>query len=513
MKNRLAQILLLTALLTLSLVAILPSVASVSWSPNDTQVTTDPGSDYSSAMTQTADERVWLFWHRLPTVGSGDIYYKTYNGASWSTETKLIHDSTDDINPAPLFTKNGTFWLFWTSGTNSSTYRIFYRTSLDGGSLWSAKSILTNTTYADRRPSVMQANDGKIWVVWYSQRAGNNDIYCKVYDGQSWSDDYQLTFNSASDREGSIIQAQNGTIFVFWSSFRTGGYEIFYKKSSSNGASWSNETQLTTTSTGVWDEQPFAVQTRDGTIWVFWRSDRGGNNYDIYYKTYTGSIWSGDMLFAGGNTEETLPSVFQTANKTLWVAWSSTVGTGDSDYDIWLRTTVPNAHDVGVASVVTSPTHVYREFGTQVQVKVDVRNYGLSTESFTILAYANSTLIGAHTVTNLARNAKTSFNFTFGMSTLAYGYYVIRAETTPVSGETDFTDNTLTGDPVTLTIVGDVSGDGVINISDVSQLNIYWYDPPVIGSLGYSPKADLNRDGIVDIFDSAILNLNWGLHW
>jgi len=472
--------------------------------------------DYAPAITQTTDERIWVFWHKLYYSGAEDIFYTTYDGSTWSPETQFITDSTNDITPAPLVARDGTFWLFWSANTmGSNNYRILYKTSTDNGFSWSSPATLTspplNTTYSDREPSVMQAADGRIWVLWYSQRSGNMELYYKIYDGQSWSEDTQLTVNSSEDKYGSIMQARNGTIFVFWTSLRTGNYELFYKKSSNNGNSWSGETQLTFES-NLADNLSFALQTRDGTIWVFWQREGGPSDYDIYYKTYSSSAWSSDLVFLGGNSDDGYPTAFQTANKTLWVLWSSNKAF-DSDLDLWFRTTLPYAHDVGVAGIATSPTHVYREFGTQVQVKVDVRNYGLNTESFTVLVYANSILLGARVATNLASNAKTSFDFTMDTSALAHGYYAIRAETTTVSGETDLTDNTLNGDPVTLTIIGDISGDGIVSIPDVSYLNSYWYDPPVIGILGYNQKADFDRDGTVDIFDSAILNLHWGHHW
>ena len=394
----------------------------------------------------------------------------------------------------------------------SNNYRIFYKTSPNNGTSWSSKAILTNTTYSDRRPSVMQATDGKIWVAWHSKRAENNDLYYKTYDGQSWSNDTQLTFNSASDYGASIIQARNGTILVFWSSFRTDDYEIFYKTSSHNGAHWTNATQLTNRKND-WDILPYATQTRDGKIWVFWQSGKPLQDYDIYYKTYDGSAWSSDTLFVGGQSEEALPSVFQAANKTIWVAWSSTVGSGDSDFDIWYRTSVPYTHDVGVASIVTSPTHVYREFGTQVQILVTARNYGLNSETFTVTAYHNSTQIGTQTVTNLAPNAKTTLTFMWDPSNLPYGFYTIKAETSTVPGETDTTDNSFTGSLVTLTIPGDANGDGVVDVADVGKINAHWYDPPVIGNLGYDINVDINGDGVIDLYDAAIINVNWKKSW
>jgi subtilisin family serine protease len=56
---------------------------------------------------------------------------------------------------------------------------------------------------------------------------------------------------------------------------------------------------------------------------------------------------------------------------------------------------------------------------------------------------------------------------------------------------------------------GDANGDGIVDMSDVSMLNVHWYDPPLVGSLGYDCATDFNSDGFIDIFDKAIINANW----
>jgi len=515
MRSHLARTVLLTILLV-TLIVIISPVNSVSWSPTDTQLTTAPQSDFSAAITQTPDERIWIFWHRIPPGKiDADVFCKTYDGTTWSDETRLISDSTNDINTAPLFARDGTFWIFWTADVmGSNNYRIFYKTSSDNGQSWSTKTLLTNTTYSDRRPSVMQATDGKIWVLWHSKRDGSNDLYYKVYDGQSWSDDTQLTFDSQSDHEGSIMQARNGTIFVFWSSYRTGDYEIFYKTLSNNGESWSAETQLTDAPTN-WDELPSAMQARDGKIWLFWASHKstGNYDYDIYYKTFDGSNWSSDTLFAGySTTDETLPSVFQATNKTIWVAWSSNIGSGDSDFDIWYRLTIPYDHDVGIASVTSSRSILYRGFETQVQINVDVWNYGLNTESLTVAAYYNSTKIGNQTLT-LPSNSHATLTFAWNPQNVPYGYYTVRAEVSPVTGESDTVDNRFTDGRVTVTIAGDINGDMTVNGLDLTPINAHWYDPPLVGLQGYDANADINNDGRVNLFDAAIINVNFDRSW
>lgn len=639
-----------------ALTAAVPSGHAVSWY-SDTQLTTDPVSDYTPAITQTQDGKVWVLWNKVPLIGSADIYYRTYDGAWSTTDIPLTTDSGNDVNPAVLQSRDGKFWLFWTSDRTGNTgyYKIFYKTSSDNGQTWSDDSQLTyeakylyvnyyddtitgnwtrtvdspylatidypinyinqttestmgsignfhfedltlyaseklyieiytrqiasendaldavevwlydeslslytlvgtltpDTTWSwkstsdvssllntlskvnaakaylvkktngapqnieidamrikidlgiDRRPSVMQAADGKIWVVWYTRRTGNNELFCKVFDGIAWSDDTQLTYDLSSDWEPSIIQALDGKIWVFWSSFRTGDYEIFYKTSTDNGASWSSDTPLTISITS-WDEAPAATQTRDGKILVAWQADRSGKDYDLYYKIYDGSSWSSDTALVNYRLEDQFPSIFQAENKSLWVGWSSSRA---DDFDIFYKLSIPDMHDGGITSVTPSQTVLYRGYENPVQISVDLWNYGLSQDTFTVTLYRDITEIGVETIT-LVSNTMTTLNFTWNTSSLSLGYYSLHAEVDVVPGEIDISDNNFTDGTISLTFAGDSNGDGRVDASDLFDLS-KTYGLDTSGS-ELNPECDFNGDGKTDVSDLFDLGRNYG---
>lgn len=148
-------LLFLTLIFSAILFTTIPQGNAISWY-TEKQLTTDPSSDYSPAITQTRDGRIWVLWHADRT-GDMEIYYNTYNRIAWSGDKRLTTNSGNDINPAATQSGDGGFWLFWSSDRMGpiGNYKIFYRTSNDQGETWSSDSQLTNTTYSDRRPSVM----------------------------------------------------------------------------------------------------------------------------------------------------------------------------------------------------------------------------------------------------------------------------------------------------------------------------------------------------------------------
>jgi len=219
-----------------------------------------------------------------------DIYYKvSHNGASsWSNDNPLTNNNVEDVDPSIFQAANGTIYVLWASNRNGSN-DIFYKTSSDFGSSWSNEKQITNDTNRDNSPSIIQTQDGKFWVVWSSDRTGDYEIFCKTYDGSSWSIDERLTYSNNSDSCPSILQTLNGTIWVFWGSDElspTSNGDIYYKASNDNGDTWSESVQFTTDNNE--DTWPCAIQTCDTKIWVVWtsnRADQPGGNWDIYYRT------------------------------------------------------------------------------------------------------------------------------------------------------------------------------------------------------------------------------------
>jgi len=91
---------------------------------------------------------------------------------------------------------------------------------------WSVNiTRMTTELVSDTDPSIIQTNDGRIWIVWAKAVMGDNTLFCKTsFDlGATWSDEKNLTYIppliiTAHDESPSIIQAANGTIWLVYHS-------------------------------------------------------------------------------------------------------------------------------------------------------------------------------------------------------------------------------------------------------------------------------------------------------
>jgi len=430
-----------TLLFLLVIALITPVGYAVDWSL-DMRLTWNSASDGMPSMTRANDGRIWLFWQSRRT-GNYDIFYKIYNSSSvhqWSPETRLTDDSNWDYLPYAMQAANGRIWVVWASNRTGGGffYDIFYK--VYDGSTWSADTRLTFDASNDEFPSIAQTNDGKIWVFWNSRRTGNNDIFYKttVDNGVSWSADTRFALSHATDDDWdpAVIRSADGKLWLFWviSPSQAIYYSVF------DGSSWTSRLSLTGSTVENW--HPAATQTNDGIIWLVW--DKGSDTAptDIYYKTFNGSTWSSETQLTTHGDNDSGPSIAQDSQGKILIAWASDRGDGIiQPYDLFYRVySVSPVHDVELFSVVPNATAIIR--GQNVAVEVVARNRGTSSETNAVVkCYVNSTLLGSRTL-NMAPGELYPFYFTWFTSGFASANYTLKANITSVSGEVNIIDNT-----------------------------------------------------------------------
>jgi len=113
-------------------------------------------------------------------------------------------------------------------------------------------------------------------------------------------------------------------------------------------------------------------------------------------------------------------------------------------------------------------------------------------------------------VPSLAAGTSAIINFTCLFYPLHTGYYQLTAIVDSQNNITETTraNNTLVLGNVPVTVMGDINGDGVVNILDAVIIAQAWGSTP--SSPNWNIRADLNHDGKVDILDAVRIGLHWG---
>jgi len=143
--------------------------------------------------------------------------------------------------------------------------------------------------------------------------------------------------------------------------------------------------------------------------------------------------------------------------------------------------------------------------GYENRIYATVENFGDYDETFDVTAYANKTLIETKIVF-LPIGGSTDITFTWDTAGFAFkGVYKISVNATQVPYEVNIDNNNFTNSDVKVTIPGDIDGDFYVDISDATQIGLYWLQlvPPA------PANADINGDGVIDIGDATQIGLNW----
>ncbi|MBN2240076.1 MAG: exo-alpha-sialidase, partial [Dehalococcoidales bacterium] len=288
------------------------------------QVTDDVNTDCSSSICTASDGTLWIAWESDRS-GNYDIWYKTSsdNGKTWSSEFQLTTDTSNDLGPDIYQTTDGDVWVFWYS-YRSGNFDIWYTITNDGGISWADPVQFTFNTDEDMQPSVTQTSDGRLLVTWSSLRSENWDIWYResTNDGLSWSYPIRITTDSELDMEPSIIQMNDGQIWIVWASYRSGHFEIWQKSSNDNGQTWSSANQITNGNNFY--REPSVTQTDDGKIWIAWWN-LWNSTWNIYYKSSVdeSATWGEVIQFSYYTGWEGFPDITALADGKIAIVWSS----------------------------------------------------------------------------------------------------------------------------------------------------------------------------------------------
>ena len=526
---------ILFVMLLLCVTAGIRPATAITWANSINRFTTISYYDGFPSITQTSDGKIWLVWSRS-ILGNLTLYYKTSLdlGTTWSEEMNLTEPLTagNDQNPSIIQAMNGTIWIAWASdrpplfpqtpvpdfnltadpssltipkgGSDTSNITV---TSMNNFSDPVDLSIMhepsgvsstlnptqvtpppngtaTSTLTVSVEPTATPGNytitvkgkGGKMvhavdiaLEIIGSAGAGESggsappyaassppdgawedyDIYYKVShdNGATWLNDTLLSNNDFDDLCPSIYQLENGTIFLAWQSLGSGNQDIYYM-TTVDGTIWSNTTQLTTYSGH--DRAPSVTQTSDGKIWVAWSTNRTGDN-EIFYKTYDGTSWSDDMRLTYSPDSEVAPTILQTIDDNIYIFWCSTPPT-TGDADIYYKV----SSDDGAS------------WSESIQFTTDNNE-----DMWPSATQARDTKIWVVWVSNRADQPDGNWDIYWRTS-----------------------------------LAGDINEDGIVDIVDLSIIGYAF--GTFEGEPNYNPDADINKDGIVDIGDITIVCIYYG---
>lgn len=161
--------------------------------------------------------------------------------------------------------------------------------------------------------------------------------------------------------------------------------------------------------------------------------------------------------------------------------------------------------DIAITNTLPSKTVTN---DTTVYINVTVENHGEFAETFNVTVYYDTVTIGTQTVANLTVGSAITLTFTWNTMVVPAGSYLISTTATTVPGETNTGDNSYVYGYIIETILGDVTGEGKVDILDIATIASAYGSYP--GHPKWKPNADLDNNNRIDILDIAKAAKNYG---
>jgi len=170
--------------------------------------------------------------------------------------------------------------------------------------------------------------------------------------------------------------------------------------------------------------------------------------------------------------------------------------------------TVPTTHDVAVTSVNASRAWVYQGFSTPINVTVI--NNGDFVEDVDVTFYYNITsndMIGTQTIT-LSPGQNQTIVFIWNTAGVPYCHNYTITAVADIPVDINPAGNTLDGGKIKVRILGDLNGDGTVDLKDVYQVALAFGTAP--GDARWNVDADINDDGQINVRDYYTVCRNFG---
>ena len=284
------------------------------------RLTWNAGDSRFPAMAIDSSDTLHVVWQD-DTPGNLEIYYKSSadSGTTWSAVRRLTWTAGDSWHPDVAIDSSSTIHVVWDDDTPEGT-EIYYKRSQDGGDTWSAARRITWTPDFSYDPAIAIDSSDTIHIVWYDYASGDSDIYYKQSQdgGDTWGASRRLTWTTGASYTPAV--GTTSSVHVIWEDETPGPAEIYYKSSPDSGSTWSAARTITSTAGGSF--MPVIAVDSSARIHVAWYDNTPGN-LELYYMRSEddGSSWSSAqrLTWTGGGSRYIATAI--DSGDGLHIAW------------------------------------------------------------------------------------------------------------------------------------------------------------------------------------------------
>lgn len=240
------------------------------------------------AVTVARDGSIWVAWQGFRPWGDRVYAEEIEPLAARAPDTKpyvLNRGEGDVFRTAIAEDTEGKIWVVWSERKNDK-WDLYART-FDGLS-WSSEHRLSRASQPDTQHQLVRAPDGTLHLVWQSYRNNRAGIFHRQFDvNNGWSRETRVSASDANNCwEPSLAIDGSDSLFVAWDQYGPNGYDIRMRER--RGNSWREIVDVA--ATARFEAHVTVAADQEDRIWLAWHESGvnwgkdWGYPYDITEK-------------------------------------------------------------------------------------------------------------------------------------------------------------------------------------------------------------------------------------
>ena len=122
----------------------------------------------------------------------------------------------------------GRAWIFY-SAQRAGNFDLYARSARADGTL-SSEIRLTSDPGTDISPVAATDSSGRVWVAWQAFRNNNLEILASAQTGDTFAPEAIVSTSPASDWDPAIATAPNGEVAISWDTYDKGDYDVYLRR-------------------------------------------------------------------------------------------------------------------------------------------------------------------------------------------------------------------------------------------------------------------------------------------
>jgi len=186
--------------------------------------------DRSQAQLQSTKQVITDFGFLARPAGGDQVFLLHYSKSQrvWTGPFPVTGTGEDLMRVALAVDGQGRAWIFY-SAQRAGNFDLYARGSRADGTM-SSEIRLTTDPGTDVSPVAAADAGGRVWVAWQGFRNNNLEVLASVQTGDTFAPETIVSTSPASDWDPAIATAPNGEVAISWDTYDKGDYDVYLRR-------------------------------------------------------------------------------------------------------------------------------------------------------------------------------------------------------------------------------------------------------------------------------------------